>query len=38
MDRLLLETDAPYLTPAGVKDRRNSPVNIPAIASLRSRR
>ncbi|MEA2582669.1 MAG: TatD DNase family protein [Thermomicrobiales bacterium] len=33
MDRLLLETDAPYLTPAGIKDRRNSPVNIPAIAA-----
>jgi TatD DNase family protein len=32
-DRLLLETDAPYLTPAGVKDRRNSPVNIPVIAA-----
>jgi TatD DNase family protein len=39
LDRVLLETDAPYLTPAGVKDRRNSPVNIPiiarALASLR---
>jgi TatD DNase family protein len=33
LDRLLLETDAPYLTPAGVKDRRNSPVNIPVIAA-----
>jgi TatD DNase family protein len=33
IDRLLLETDAPYLTPAGVKDRRNSPVNIPIIAA-----
>ena len=33
MDRLLLETDAPYLTPAGVKNRRNSPVNIPRIAA-----
>ncbi len=33
MDRLLLETDAPYLTPDGVKDRRNSPVNIPVIAA-----
>jgi TatD DNase family protein len=32
MDRLLLETDSPYLTPAGVTDRRNSPVNIPMIA------
>jgi TatD DNase family protein len=37
---LLLETDAPYLAPAGVRDRRNSPVNIPviaaAVASLRA--
>lgn len=33
MDRLLLETDAPYLVPAGVKDRRNSPVNIPVVAA-----
>jgi TatD DNase family protein len=32
MERLVLETDAPYLTPAGVNDRRNSPVNIPVIA------
>jgi TatD DNase family protein len=30
---LLLETDSPYLTPAGVTDRRNSPVNIPVIAA-----
>jgi TatD DNase family protein len=32
LDRLLLETDSPYLSPAGIKDRRNSPVNIPVIA------
>lgn len=32
-DRFVLETDAPYLTPAGVKDRRNSPINIPVIAA-----
>ena len=32
LESMLLETDAPYLTPAGVKDRRNSPVNIPVIA------
>ena len=32
LNRLLLETDSPYLSPAGVKDRRNSPVNIPIIA------
>jgi TatD DNase family protein len=30
--QVLLETDAPYLAPAGVKDRRNEPANIPAIA------
>ena len=33
LDLLLLETDAPYLTPAGVKDRRNTPANIPIIAA-----
>lgn len=33
LDRLLLETDAPYLVPAGVKDRRNVPANIPRIAA-----
>jgi len=31
-DRILLETDAPYLTPNGVKTRRNEPANIPFIA------
>ncbi|MGH2560971.1 MAG: TatD family hydrolase [Thermomicrobiales bacterium] len=31
-DRLLLETDSPYLIPAGVKNRRNEPANIPLIA------
>lgn len=33
LDRIVLETDSPYLTPAGVTDRRNSPANIPRIAS-----
>jgi TatD DNase family protein len=33
LDRLLLETDSPYLVPAGIKDRRNEPANIPAIAA-----
>jgi TatD DNase family protein len=33
IDRLLLETDAPYLPPANVKDRRNAPANVPLIAS-----
>lgn len=32
-DRLLLETDAPYLVPAGIKDRRNVPANLPLVAS-----
>jgi len=32
LDRILLETDAPYLVPAGIKDRRNTPANIPVIA------
>lgn len=33
LDRLILETDSPYLTPASIKDRRNTPANIPVIAS-----
>ena len=33
LDHLLLETDAPYLAPAGVKDRRNVPANVPLVAS-----
>jgi TatD DNase family protein len=32
LDRLLLETDSPYLVPKGVKNRRNEPANIPLIA------
>lgn len=32
-DRLLLETDAPYLVPAGIKDRRNVPANLPFVAT-----
>jgi TatD DNase family protein len=32
LERMLLETDSPYLVPAGVKNRRNTPANIPAIA------
>lgn len=31
-DRLLLETDAPYLVPRGIKTRRNEPANVPVIA------
>jgi TatD DNase family protein len=33
LDSVLLETDAPYLTPKGVKDRRNTPSNLAVIAS-----
>ena len=32
LDHLLLETDSPYLTPKGVKERRNTPASIPIIA------
>lgn len=32
IERLVLETDAPYLTPTGVKARRNEPANVPRIA------
>ncbi len=31
LSRVVLETDAPYLVPAGVKDRRNIPANVPLI-------
>ena len=30
---MLLETDAPYLSPAGAAGRRNVPANIPLIAA-----
>lgn len=33
LERIVLETDSPYLVPAGVKGRRNTPANIPAIAT-----
>ena len=33
MDQLLLETDAPYLVPAGIRSRRNAPANLPYIAA-----
>lgn len=32
LERIVLETDSPYLTPAGSKGRRNTPVNLPFIA------
>lgn len=34
VDRLLLETDAPYLSPPGTSSRRNTPANLPAIAVM----
>jgi TatD DNase family protein len=32
-DRLLLETDSPYLAPPGSSSRRNDPTNLPGIAA-----
>jgi TatD DNase family protein len=32
-DRLLLETDSPYLAPPGSPSRRNDPTNLPGIAA-----
>ena len=34
VDRLLLETDSPYLAPPGSASRRNLPANLPGIAAL----
>lgn len=34
LDRLLLETDSPYLVPNGFKHRRNTPESIPRIAAF----
>lgn len=33
LERLLLETDAPYLAPPGAPGRRNEPANVPIIAN-----
>ena len=33
VDRLLLETDSPYLAPPGASSRRNVPANLPGIAA-----
>ena len=33
LDQIVLETDAPYLVPSGVKTRRNCPALLPVIAS-----
>lgn len=32
LDRFVLETDSPYLVPAGLKERRNTPCKLPVIA------
>ena len=32
IERIVLETDSPFLVPAGVRDRRNTPANLPIIA------
>ncbi len=37
LDRLLLETDAPYLVPTGVRMRRNEPANVAVIAARLAR-
>jgi TatD DNase family protein len=34
LEQILLETDSPYLVPAGLKSRRNEPGNIPRIAQF----
>jgi TatD DNase family protein len=34
VDRLLLETDSPYLAPPGSASRRNVPANLPSIATV----
>ena len=34
LDRVLLETDAPYLAPPTSASRRNTPANLPAIADI----
>lgn len=32
LDRILLETDAPYLSPEGLRGRRNEPLNVKILA------
>ena len=34
LDRLLVETDAPYLTPQAVRKERNQPANVTLTAEL----
>ena len=33
LDRIVLETDCPYLTPHPMRNERNEPANIPKIAA-----
>jgi len=37
LDRLMLETDAPYLSPEGARGKRNAPVNVKTLAEEVSR-
>lgn len=37
LERILLETDSPYLVPARQKDRRNEPAHIATIVAMMSR-
>ncbi|MBR4966038.1 MAG: TatD family hydrolase [Lachnospiraceae bacterium] len=37
LEHIILETDAPFVTPAGVEERRNSSLNLPLIAAEISR-
>lgn len=34
VERLLLETDSPYLAPPGAVSRRNEPANLPLVAAI----
>ena len=33
MDKIVLETDAPYLLPSGCKGKRNTSLNLSAVVS-----
>ena len=37
LEKIVLETDAPYVTPTGAEEKRNSSLNIPIIAQEISR-
>jgi TatD DNase family protein len=32
LDRIFLETDAPFLSPEGLRDRRNEPLHVKSLA------